>query len=167
MKDALRGVIDSVAAARQAIWLEQPAELSSLWTKKGARNQGATTLIRATRRLAELSTTLHRLRAAAKQGGLDLATLRTFTASFLGFYADYFGGEYYTMERFSQILRRAKEGVSDVETLEEYLELATELTLYTSRMDLWVFDVMIPWSEFGKTFDQIAARNVAGPGSRT
>ena len=165
MKDALRGVIDSVAAARQAIWLEQPAELSSIWTKKGARNQGATTLIRATRRLAELSTTLHRLRAGAKQGGLDLATLKAFTASLLGFYSDYFGGEYYKLEGFSQILRHAKEGVLHVETLGEYLELTSELTLYTSRMDLWVFDVMIPWPELGKTFDEVAARSVAGTGS--
>ena len=161
MREVVRQALDALIAARRAIWLEEPPELGSLWTKKGARNQGATTLIRATRRLAELSTTMHRLRAVARQSEPDLSTLKVMTASTLAFYADYFGGDYYGMRQFPEVLHRAKEAVSAVDTLEDYRMLADELTLYTSRMDLWVFDVMIPWSKFGETFDRVAAQRVA------
>jgi hypothetical protein len=162
MREKVKRALEVLVSARQSVWLEEPAEFRSLRTKKGARNQGATTLIRATRRLAELSTTMHRFRAAARQGGVDLQTLKLLTASTLEFYADYFGGEYYGMQQFPQALREAKAALPEVETLEEYGKLVSELTVYTSRMDLWIFDVMIPWSEFGKVWDRVAAQHVAG-----
>jgi hypothetical protein len=166
MREKLRGALDALVAARQGIWLQEPAELGSLLTKKGARNQGATTLIRATRRLAELSTTMHGLRTVARQGGVDLPTMKKVTAPVLEFYADYFGGEYYGMRDFPRTLRQAKDGLAETETLQEYVELVSELTLYTSRMDLWVFDVMIPWTKFGEVFDEIAAQRLAEKSSR-
>ncbi len=157
MNDALSRYLVVVASDRQAVWSEPPAEISRLWSKKGARNEGATTLIRATRRLAELATFMHEVREVALRGGADLATLKAITSEYLFFYSDYLGGDYYAMTTLSKILDEARAIMPSVETTEDFVAVVSELALVTAKMDSYVFDFVIPWAAFGETFEEVAA----------
>ncbi len=161
MDKTLKKDLQSIALARKAIWDEPPPEISRLWTKKGARGEGATTLIRATRRLSELATFMHQIRGIARRGGADLETLKIITCSYLEFYADYLGGDYFAMTTLANLLNQAKGVLPRAQTEEDFIALVSELALYASRMDSWVFDFVIPWATFGETFEQVAAARLA------
>ena len=161
MKETLNCFLDNIVAARKSIWEESPDEISNLWIKKGARNQGATTVIRATRRLSQLAVFFHQIRSIAKNDEADLNTLKIITTSYLEFFADYLGGEYYAMNDLASLLRQASAALADVNHREDFFALVTELTLYTSRLDSWVFDFLIPWADFGETFELVAKKRLA------
>lgn len=161
MKETLNCFLDNIVAARKSIWDESPEEISKLWLKKGARNQGATTVIRATRRLSQLAIFFHQIRSIANNEEADLNTLKIITASYLEFFANYLGGEYFAMNNLASVFRQASAVLADVNRREDFFTLITELTLYTSRLDSWVFDFLIPWADFGKTFDLVAKKRLA------
>ncbi|MFI5340714.1 MAG: hypothetical protein ACHQ7N_12860 [Candidatus Methylomirabilales bacterium] len=41
---------------------------------------------------------------------------------------------------------------SRMQSLEEYVGLSGELSLYVGRMDYWV-DLLIPWAKFGEVYE--------------
>ena len=41
----------------------------------------------------------------------------------------------------------------EVKTLDEFVAMTGELSLYIGRMDYWV-DLLIPWAKFGETYEQ-------------
>ena len=53
----------------------------------------------------------------------------------------------------ADVVRRAKAALPEVKTLEEFVALAGELSLYIGRMDYWV-DLLIPWAKFGEVYEQ-------------
>jgi hypothetical protein len=161
VKETLNRFLDNIVAARKSIWEESPEEISRLWLKKGARNQGATTVIRATRRLSQLAVFFHQIRSIANNEETDLNTLKIITASYLELFANYLGGEYFAMKNFASLLHQASAVLADVNSREDFFTLITELTLYTSRLDSWVFDFLIPWADFGETFELVAKKRLA------
>lgn len=152
----LNTLLDTIIAARQAIWLNAPADLARLRAKKGARQQGASAVLYATAKLGQLAVFLNHLRQVAKQNKVDLETLRVTTDSLLEFYAGQYGG-FYGLTDTAQIVRLGKDALAEVKTLEEYVQLVGELALYVSRVDYWV-DFLIPWAKFGAVYEQIAAQ---------
>ena len=148
--------LEKVRVAREAIWLEEPPDIGRLRGRKGARNQGASAVLYAAIKLATLITFLNHMRGVAKQGKVDLETMKTLTESFLEFHAGLYGG-FYQLTNTAQVVRWAKEALSEVKTLEDYATLVGELALYVGRVDYWV-DLEIPWAKFGQVFEEIAAR---------
>lgn len=52
------------------------------------------------------------------------------------------------------IRRKGRAALPEVKSLEEFVALAGELSLYIGRMDYWV-DLLIPWAEFGETYERM------------
>jgi hypothetical protein len=148
--------LEKIKAAREAIWSEEPPDIERLRTAKGARNQGASAVLYAATKLATLITFLNHVRGVAKQREVDLETMKTVTGPFLEFHAGLYGG-FYQLTDTAEVVRWAKEALSEVKNLEDYATLMGELTLYVSRVDYWV-DLEIPWAEFGRIFEEIVAR---------
>ena len=144
--------LEKIQAARKAIWLEKPPDIQRLRGRKGARNQGASAVLYAATKLATLITFLNHMRGVAKQGGVDLETMKTVTEPFLEFHAGLYGG-FYQLTDTAEVVRWAKQALSEVETLEDYATLIGELTLYVGRVDYWV-DLEIPWAKFGQVFEE-------------
>ncbi len=152
----LNPTLDKIIAARQAIWLNAPADIARLRTKKGTRHQGASAVLYATAKLGQLAVFLNHLRQVAQQNKVDLETMRVTTDSLLEFYASQYGG-FYGLTDTAQIVRLGKDALAEVKTLEEYVQLVGELALYVSRVDYWV-DFLVPWAKFGETYEQLAAQ---------
>ncbi len=152
----LNTTLDKIIAARQAIWLSEPADIARLRTKKGTRNQGASAVLYATAKLGQLAVFLNHLRQVAKQHKVDLETMRVTTDSLLEFYASQYSG-FYGLTDTAQIVRLGKDVLAEVKTLEEYAQLVGELAIYVSRVDYWV-DFLIPWAKFGEGYEQIPAQ---------
>ena len=146
--------LKKIRAAREAIWLNEPPDLGRLQTRKGARNQGASAVIYAAMKLGQLVVFLNHLRSVAGIGEADLGTMKRITDSLLEFYANQYGG-FYQMTDTADIVRQAKVGLEQVKSLEQYVELTGELSLYVGRMDYWV-DLLIPWGKFGQVYEQTA-----------
>ena len=144
--------LEKIRAARQSIWTEEPAEVKRLPGIKGAWNQGASTILFATTKLVTLITFLNHMRDIARQGGVDLETMKTVTAPYLEFHAAVFGNHYQLAEA-AQVIRWAKEALPNLKTLAEYATLIEELAIYLNRLDYWV-DLKIPWARFGQVFEQ-------------
>ena len=53
----------------------------------------------------------------------------------------------------AEVVRWAKEALSEVKTLEDYATLMGELALYVGCVDYWV-DLEIPWAKFGRVFEE-------------
>lgn len=151
----MQASVERIKAAREAIWLNEPADIARLKTRKGARSQGASAVIYAAMKLGQLVTFLNHLRETARQGGIDLPTMKAITAPLLESYAAQYGG-FYQMVDTAGVVREARAAVQDVKTLEEYVELTGELSLYIGRMDYWV-DLLIPWAKFGAVYEQMRA----------
>ena len=144
--------LERIKAARKAIWLEEPPDIGRLRGRKGARNQGASAVLYAATKLATLITFLNHMRGVAKQGGVDLETMKTVTESFLEFHAGLYRG-FYQLTDTAEVVRWTKEALSEVKTLEDCATLMGELALYVGRVDYWV-DLGIPWAKFGQVFEE-------------
>jgi hypothetical protein len=144
--------LERIKAARKAIWLKEPPDIGRLRGRKGARNQGASAVLYAATKLATLITFLNHTRGVAKQGGVDLKTMKTVTESFLEFHAGLYRG-FYQLTDTAEVVRWATEALSEVKTLEDYATLVGELALYLGRVDYWV-DLEIPWARFGQVFEE-------------
>ncbi len=149
----MQAPVDKIRTAREAIWLNEPADIARLRTRKGARNQGASAVLYAAMKLGQLVTFLNHLRGVARQGGVDLGTVKAVTDPLLEFYANTYGG-FYQMTDTAGMVRQAKAALLEVKTLEEYAALTGELSLYIGRMDYWV-DLLIPWAKFGEVYEQM------------
>ena len=144
--------LERIKAARKAIWLEEPPDIGRLRGRKGARNQGASAVLYTATKLATLITFLNHMRGVAKQGGVDLETMKTVAESFLEFHAGLYRG-FYQLTDTAEVVRWAKEALTEVKTLEDYATLTGELALYVGRVDYWV-DLGIPWAKFGQVFEE-------------
>lgn len=148
MSDALK----KIRAARQAIWAEEPAEVQRLPGIKGAWDQGASTVLFAATKLATVITFLNHMRGLARQGGVDLETMKTITIPYLEFHAAVLGNHYQFADA-AQTTRWASEAMPGLQTLTDYAALVEELAIYLNRLDYWV-DLKIPWASFGQVFEQ-------------
>jgi hypothetical protein len=148
----MQASLEKIRAAREAIWLHEPADVGRLKTRKGARNQGASAVLYAAMKLGQLVVFLNHLRGVARQGGVDLGSMKRITGPMLEFYAAQYGGFYQLIDT-AAIVRQGEIGLRDVRTLDEYMALVGELSLYVGRMDYWV-DLEIPWPQFGEVFEQ-------------
>ena len=148
----MQASVEKIKTAREAIWLHEPADIGRLRTRKGARNQGASALLYAAMKLGQLVVFLNHLREVAKQGGVDLETMRRITEPLLEFYAKQYNGFYQLIDT-AAIVRQGESALRGVRTLDEYAALVGELSLYVGRMDYWV-DLEIPWPQFGEVFEQ-------------
>lgn len=148
----MQQALNNIERARQAIWWDEPAEIQRLSGIKGAWNQGASTVIFAATKLATLITFLNHMRNVARQGGVDLETIKAVTRPYLQFHAGVYGN-FYQFSETEQVVRWAEAALGDVESLEDYATLIGELAVYLNRMDYWV-DTKIPWAKFGQAFEQ-------------
>jgi hypothetical protein len=149
----MRDSVEKIKTAREAIWLKEPADTARLKMRKGARSQRASAVLYAAMKLGQLVTFLNHMRGVALKGGVDLGTMRAITDPLLAFYADTYGG-FYQMTDTAEVVRLAKAALREVKTLEEYVALTGELSLYIGRMDYWV-DLLIPWAKFGEAYEQM------------
>lgn len=150
----MQGLLEKITGAREAIWLNEPADIVRLRTRKGARNQGASAVLYAAMKLGQLVTTLNHLRGVARKGGIDLGTMKAITDPLLEFYADTYGG-FYRMTDTAEVVRLARAALQEVKGLDEYVALTGELSLYVGRMDYWV-DLLIPWARFGEAYERMS-----------
>jgi hypothetical protein len=104
-------------------------------------------------KLGQLAVFLSHLRGVARRGGVELATMKAITDPLLAFYAGTYAG-FYQMTDTAEIVRQAKALLQEVGSLEEYVALTGELSLYVGRMDYWV-DLLIPWAKFGEVFEHM------------
>ena len=144
--------LDKIVAAREAIWFEEPAEITRLPEIKAARDQGASTVLFAATKLATLITFLNHMRGVAKGGEADLDTMKAVTEPYLAFHAGVYGN-FYQLADTAQVVRWAQEALAGAADLEEYAILVGELAIYLNRVDYWV-DLKIPWAAFGDVFEQ-------------
>lgn len=144
--------LDKIKAAREAIWYDEPEEIERLERIKATRNQGASTVLYATTKLATLITFVNHMRAMAREGGGDLRTIKAVTEPFLEFHAGVYGN-FYRLADTAEVVRWTAEALSEVATLEDYAILIGELAIYLNRVDYWV-DLRIPWAEFGQVFEK-------------
>jgi hypothetical protein len=148
--------LEKIRTARRAIWTEEPAEVNRLPGIKGAWNQGASTILFAATKLATLITFLNHMRGLARQGGVDLETMKTVAGPYLEFHAAVFGN-HYQLAQTAQVVRWAQAALPEVKTLEDYATLIEELAIYLNRVDYWV-DLKIPWARFGQVFEKELAK---------
>jgi hypothetical protein len=149
----MHGSLEKIRVARESIWLNEPADLARLKTRKGARGQGASAVIYAAMKLGQLVVFLNHLREVARKGGVDLKTMKAITDPLLDFYASTYGG-FYQMTDTATVVRLAKAALGDAKSLDDYVALTGELSLYVGRMDYWV-DLLIPWPRFGEVYEQM------------
>ncbi len=144
--------IEKIRAARQAIWHTEPAEVNRLPGIKGAWDQGASTVLFAATKLATLITFLNHMRDQARQGNVELETMKTITVPYLEFHAAVFGNHYQLADAV-RVTRWAAEALPAAPTLADYAAVLEELAIYLNRLDYWV-DLKIPWASFGRLFEQ-------------
>jgi hypothetical protein len=148
----MQQAIEKIKRAREAIWWEEPEEIRVLPGIKGAWDQGASTVVFAATKLATLITFLNHMRNVARQGGVDLGTMKAVTGPYLQFHAGVLGN-FYQFADTQQVVRWAEEALSETESLVDYATLIEELAVYLNRVDYWV-DTKIPWAKFGQAFEE-------------
>jgi hypothetical protein len=148
MHDALQ----QIQAAREKIWHEEPLEVQRLGSRKAARGQAATTLLSATTKLATLITFLNHMRGIARNGGVQLETMKAVTVPYVRFHAGVLGG-FYQLAETARIIRLAEQALPDADSLDEFASLLGELSIYLNRIDYWI-DLQIPWAAFGRAFEE-------------
>jgi hypothetical protein len=150
----MQGAREKIRAARKAIWLDEPADIDRLKARrKGPRNQGASPLLYADMKLGELVVFLNHLRGFAREGKVDLETMKVITEGVLESFAKQYGN-WFELTDTAEVVRQAKGALPEMKTLEEYAELVEELALYVGRVEHWI-DLLIPWARFGEVFERV------------
>jgi hypothetical protein len=147
----VKETLKRIKSARQEIWWNEPAEVKRLPGIKATRGQGASTVLYAATKLATLITFLNHMRGVARQGGVDLKTMKGVTLPYLEFHAGVYGN-FYQFADTAQVVRQAKAALGQAETLEDYTAVVEELSIYLNRIEYWV-DMKIPWAKFGRVFE--------------
>ena len=104
---------ERIRTARRAIWTDEPNEIKRLPGIKGAWDQGASTVLFAATKLATLITFLNHMRGIARQGDVDLETMKKVTEPYLRFHAAVLGNHYQFADT-AQVVGWAAEAVSKV-----------------------------------------------------
>ena len=152
----MQASVGKIRVAREGIWLNEPTDIGRLKARrKGPRNQGASPVIYADMTLWQLVAFLNHLRGIAREGKADLGTLKAITEGLLESYVKQLGNWFELLDT-AAVLRHGAAALREVKSLEEYVALAEELSLYVGRMEYWV-DLLIPWAKFGAVFEQVNA----------
>jgi hypothetical protein len=148
MNDALQ----EIRAAREKIWHQEPLEVQQLSSRKAARGQAASTVLYATTKLATLITFLNHVRGVAREGGVELATVKAVTVPYVRFHAGIIGG-FYQLAETARVVRVAEQALADADSLDEFAALVGEIAIYLNRIDYWI-DLHIPWAAFGRACEE-------------
>ncbi|MFN2290239.1 MAG: hypothetical protein ACK2UC_03500 [Anaerolineae bacterium] len=146
-------ILQQIRTAREEIWDEEPLEVKQLSSRKAARGQAATTMLYATTKLATLITFLNHMRGVARDGDVDLATMKAVIVPYVRFHAGVIGG-FYQLAETARIVRLAEGALEEAGSLDEFASLVGELSIYLNRIDYWI-DLHIPWAAFGRVFEEL------------
>ena len=150
----MKKILQQIRSAREEIWHEEPLEVQRLSGRKAARGQAASTVLYATTKLATLITFLNHVRGVAREGGVELATMKAMTVPYVRFHAGILGG-FYQLAETARITRLAEGALGEAGSLDEFANLLEELSIYLNRIDYWI-DLHIPWAAFGRAFEEQA-----------
>jgi hypothetical protein len=110
-------------------------------------------MLYATTKLATLITFLNHMRGVARDGDVDLATMKAVTVPYVRFHAGVIGG-FYQLAETARIVRLAEGALEEAGSLDEFASLVGELSIYLNRIDYWI-DLHIPWAAFGRVFEEL------------
>jgi len=136
-----------IAAEREKIWLETPAELEKLQTRQNGRAGNAAVRVYCFADAYRNQRNLWLFRTVVKSQNLAVETAIVLLSPFLQEMADRF--EIWALHTPGRLFRKAESLLSAVVTSHELAQLLDELLIYNNRWWLWL-DSCIPWFDLDR-----------------
>jgi hypothetical protein len=150
--------LDTLKAARQAVWEEEPEEVRKLLdAEEGYTDTWGSRFFPTLYGWLETvcsRNVLHVLRRSLLFDGLDLESARTLAARLLSMYVPFL--KWANLGETTELFTRAAEAAGQAKTQEELAELLEELVLYTGRLNYRI-EPHMPWPQLIETFNRAAA----------
>jgi hypothetical protein len=158
--------LDTLRAARKAVWDAEPAEVRKLLDPaEGYTDTWESRFFPTLYGWLETvcsRNVLHVLRRSLLFDGLQLESARTVAARLLSMYVPFL--KWANLPETTELFEGAAEAVGQAETREELAELLEELILYSGRLNYRI-EPHMPWPELIETFKE-ATGGGAGPAGR-
>ena len=151
---------DELKAARMAVWAEEPQETMELVDpSKGYTDTWDSTFFPTM--YAWLETVASRnvlfvTRKALISRDLDLETVKQMLEDILAMYVSFI--KWANLPETSELLQKASESVSDLNSKEEVIEMLEELVLYLSKLNYRI-EPHMPWTELVQTYKTATAKD--------
>jgi len=146
---SVQEVIAALDEERRAIWLDPPDEVRQIMRGEiprgtGSKGQYLSTLIFAENELRTMTDEIlwYMWELAAVKGGVDLASLKSLTATLVDYKGHMF--DYVGLPRTAGFVARYVEGVAECADLREFCDLTGAALSYLNRVHGWV-DILFPW----------------------
>ena len=151
---------DELKAARMAVWAEEPQETMELVDpSKGYTDTWDSTFFPSMYAWLETVASrnvLYVTRKALLTRDLDLETVKQMLEDILAMYVSFI--KWANLPETSELLQKASESVSDLNSKEEVIEMLEELVLYLSKLNYRI-EPHMPWTELVQTYKTATAKD--------
>jgi hypothetical protein len=152
--------MDELKAARLAVWAEEPQETKELVDpSKGYTDTWDSTFFPSMYAWLETVASrnvLYVTRKALLTRDLDLETVKQMLEDILAMYVSFI--QWANLPETSELLQKASESVSDLNSKEEVIEMLEELVLYLSKLNYRI-EPHMPWTEMIQAYKIATAKD--------
>ncbi len=145
-------IVDNVRAQRERIWTTEPKEvLPSMTQNRGTHNSLFFSALYASEDTRNLNHFFYTLRETIRKGDVDLPTVKAIVRGLLDYFIPWMS--WLKLHESEELLKKVQAEMMNIETLEIYLELIEELTLYFAQLNSWV-DSKMPWPQLVQAYEK-------------
>jgi len=152
--------MDELKAARTAVWEEESEQIKELVDpSKGYTDTWDSSFFPTMYAWAETVASrnvLYVIRKALVSRDLDLETVKQMLEDILAMYVSFI--EWANLPDTSELLQKASESVSDLNSKEEVIEMLEELVLYLSKLNYRI-EPHMPWTELIHTYKTVTSKD--------
>lgn len=152
--------MDELKAARTAVWEEEPEQIKELVDpSKGYTDTWDSSFFPTMYAWLETVASrnvLYVIRKALVSRDLDLESVKQILEDILAMYVSFI--KWANLPDTSELLQKASESVSDLNSKEEVIEMLEELVLYLSKLNYRI-EPHMPWTELIQTFNAATSRD--------
>ena len=148
-------VVSAVRAKREEIWNKEPGEvLVSMTQNPGTNGSLFFSALYVSEDTRNLNHVFYTLRETIRKGNVELASMKSVLKGFLDYFVPWM--KWLKLFETESLLRKVYAEMSEIDSLDEFLSLIEELTLYFAQLNSWA-DARMPWAQLVQTYEKAHA----------
>ena len=136
-------IVSAVRARREALWAKEPREVAvAMTTNKGTDGNVFFSALYVSEDTRNLNHVFYTLRETIRKGHVELRTMKSVLRGMLDYFVPWM--RWLKLDETEALLAQVHEGLEGIQSLDEFLSLIEELTLYFAQLNSWA-DAKMPW----------------------
>ncbi len=144
-------IVAAVRTRREALWTDEPREVAvAMTTNRGTDGNVFFSALYVSEDTRNLNHVLYTLRETIRKGNVELRTMKSVFRGMLDYFIPWM--QWLKLDETKALLGEVYEALEGIHSLDEFLSLIEELTLYFAQMNSWA-DARMPWHPLLQTYE--------------